>query len=520
MARPKITLPEPNWVDRLVNFVAPTVGLSRMTARAKQAVIRGYGQSFDATRDGKGKKERNVTGGAGDQHLDQKTLWEIREICYENDRNEALSSAVIDQATVNVIGPWGFAHYVRTSSPELNKQVERGFAKWLAEECDPAGEDHGWERIRRSYRSTKIAGDEHWQTDDYDRFSPPVFRTIEAPRILTPYERSPINSGAMMKVNGREMIHGITRDANGRPDYMFVADGIPLTANIAFADGKLMRADRIISLIRRRRESETRGRPIMTPVIRQIDDLSDLMTSERLALRLAAALGIFITTDDDPTALANYMSELYGEIDSNGDRLETLDPMSINYLKRGQEAKMLQAQRPQSEVQAFMRTIMRYVGLPLGMPYELFFLDFSEATLGTLRVALTTAQRRFRDEQFWLSTKLDRLYKWWLDVMLARGRYPRVSDIYEHEWGLPGWPSPQPLQDAQAARIAIEDSFGSRTIATRNLLGEDWQTVLQDLNREDKEVLKRANAAGYNIATDPGKQLPAANKKGATKHAA
>lgn len=526
--RPKIELPTPNWVDRLVNFIAPTRGLSRMQARAKQAVIRGYGQSFDATRDGKGKKDRKTTGGSGDQHLDQLTLWELREICYELDRNEALSSAVIDQATVNVIGPWGFAHYARTSSSELNARIERGFTKWLAEECDPSGEDHGWERIRRSYRSTKIAGDEFWQTDDYDRFSPPVFRTIEAPRILTPYESSPFNRSGMLKVNGREMVHGIARDGNGRPDRLFVADGIPLTGNCSQHDGKFMRGDRIISLIRKRRESESRGRPVMTPVIREIDDLDDLQTSERLALRSAAACGVFITTDDDPLALANWMSEVYGETDSNGDRIEVLDPFSINYTKRGQEAKMLQAQRPQMEVQAFMRMIMRYIGLPLGMPYEMFFLDFSQATLGTLRVALTTAQRRFRDEQFWLSTRLDRLYKWWLDVMLARGRYPRTSDIYEHEWGLPGWPSPQPLQDAQAAKVGIENGFMSRTIAARNL-GEDLPTIEADLLRELAAVLKRedetylawAKRSGYNIATDPAKQLPPGNKqKGAKRNAA
>ena len=538
MARPKITIPAPNVIDRIVNFVAPTAGLARMQARAKQAVIRGYSKSFEATREGKGKKKRDVTGGSGDQHLDQMTLWELREICYELDRNEALSSAVIDQATANIIGPWGFAHYVRTSSPELNARIERGFAKWLAEECDPTGEDHGWERIRRSFRASKIAGDEHWQTDDYDRFSPPVFRTLEAPRILTPYERMPLNGGTMMKVNGREMIHGITRDGDGRPQFMFVANGIPLTGNVAFGEGKLVRADRIISLIRRRRESETRGRPVMTPVIREIDDLDDLQTSERLALRTAAAWGIWVTTDDDPTSLANYMSDMYGETDANGDRMEVLDPASVTYGKRGQKAEMLQAQRPQMEVQAFMRMIMRYIGLPMGMPYELYFLDFSQATLGTLRVALSAAQRRFREEQFWLSTKLDKLYKWWLEVMLTRGRYPRTSDIYEHEWGLPGWPSPQPLQDAQAAKIGIEMGFGSRTIAARNT-GEDIPTIEADLARELRAVLARedqiflamAKRAGYNIATDPGKQLPAngssagntvslTQMKGAKKHAA
>lgn len=519
MPRKKITLPAPNLMDRLVNYFAPVHGLARMQARGKQAAIRGNLQSFGATRDGKGKVKRNAVGGEEDEHLDQRTLWELREICYDLDRNNGLSGSVIDQATVNAIGPWGFAHYARTSSPELNARIERGWATWLAKECDPAGQDHGWERLKRSYRSTKVAGDEHWQTDDYDRLSPPVFRIIEAPRILTPYERNTSASRRLTKVDGREMIHGIARNSNGGPQQIFVANRIPLNDVVAIDDGRFLPGDSIISLIRRRRESSTRGVPVMTPVIREFDDLADLMTSERLALRLAAALGIFIETDDDPTSLANHMSELYGETE-DGEQLETLDPMSINYMKKGQKANMLQAQRPRSEVQAFMRTIMRYVGLPLGLPYELFFLDFSQATLGTLRVALNTAQRRFRDEQFWFSTKLDRLYEWWIEVMVSRGRYPRRDDIFDHEWGLPGWPSPQPLQDANAAAVGILNRFSSRTIASRNL-GEDWETVRQDLEREDAAILEHANRNGLNVATDPGKQLPPGNQqKGASQHAA
>lgn len=520
MPNPKIKIPAPNAIDRLVNYIAPVWGLARMHARAKQAIIRGNGQSYAGTRDGKGKVTRKIGGGDEDEHLDQPTLHELREIAYDLDRNNGLSSSVIDQATVNAIGPWGYAHYARTSSPELNARVERGFATWLAKECDPSGEDHGWERLKRSYRQTKVAGDEFWQTDEYDRSVPPVFRIIEAPRVLSPYERNTRASNRLARVDGNDMTHGITRDGDGRIKHIFVADRIPLNDVVSFTDGKLLRGDRIISLIRRRRESQTRCPPVMTPVIREIDDLADLLTSERLALRLATAMGIFVETDDDPTSLANHMAELYGETDENGDRIETWDPASVNYMKRGQKPHLMQPQRPATEVQAFMRMIMRYIGLPLGLPYELFFLDFSQSTLGTLRVALNTAQRRFRDEQFWFSTKLDKLYEWWISVMVERGRYPRRSDIFEHEWGFPGWPSPQPLQDAKAAECGIVNRFSSRTIASRNL-GEDWETVRQDLEREDASILAHAKANGYNVATDPGKQLPPANEqKGAPNNAA
>lgn len=476
-------------------------------------------QSYAAVRQGKGKKDRTWLGGEEDEHLDERTLWELREIAFDLDRNNALSSSVIDQGTVNIIGPWGFAHYARTSSPELNARIEKGWAKWLAEECDPAKEDHGWEILKRSYRQTKVAGDEFWQTDDYDRLVPPVFRVIEAPRVLTPYERNTRASGRMSRVDGRDMIHGLTRDGNGALQKIFVANQIPLNDIVSVDQGRLIRGDRIIPLIRRRRGSATRCPPVMTPVIREYDDLDDLMTSERLALRLAAALGIFIETDEDPTSLAEHMALLYGETE-DGERLEQLDPMSINYMKRGQKATLLQAQRPRSEVQAFMRTVMRYVGLPMGLSYEMFFLDFSQTTLGVLRVALNIAQRRFRDEQFWFSTKLDRLYRWWLEVMVSRGRYPRRDDIFDHEWGLPGWPSPQPLQDAEAAAVGILNRFSSRTIAARNL-GEDWETVRQDLEREDVAILAHAKKSGFNVATDPSQQLPSADKqKGAPANAA
>ena len=111
--------------------------------------------------------------------------------------------------------------------------------------------------------------------------------------------------------------------------------------------------------------------------------------------------------------------------------------------------------------------VNRHIGLPFGFPYELVTLDFSQVNFASSRQLLNQAWRHFRVEQVHLSRKISEIYRWWLIRQMNLGRYRRSGvtrrAMLKHSWGFPGWPSPNPVQDAQAAELGILNAFESRT---------------------------------------------------------
>ena len=73
MARALKTKPKPNLVDKVVSYFNPGLGLKRIFQRQML-------DSYTATKPSRFKRDRETRGGSGDDHLNQLTLWELREI--------------------------------------------------------------------------------------------------------------------------------------------------------------------------------------------------------------------------------------------------------------------------------------------------------------------------------------------------------------------------------------------------------------------------------------------------------
>jgi capsid protein len=444
-----------NPLDPYVAEVSPQCNVHGWTAPSTGAI--GWGRSYEATRPSDFKRERPDLGGSGDKHLDHWTLWELRETSLALDRSNGLSYSAIDRGVENLLGQDGYELQAGTDSDLLNKEIERDWLNHLETVMDPAGQLHGWEYLEIFLRSALTQGDQAIQWDDDAADGEGQFQQIEASRILTP--------PGYRTFDGQEVIHGISKDRKGAPQWYWIANEIPLTQSISPQDGAIYPASEIDMFFSPRRISNSRGLPIMTPVIREYDDLDDLLMYERIGSKLASSMGYFIETDE-PDETADWMraaSDPSGQYQRNDRRVEQVGPGSVHYTKPGQTAKLLQGTRPSQDVQSFIRTIIKFIGLPLGLPYELLMLDCEKATLGTLRVTLQFAQRCFMRRQAKFGWFLSRIYRHWIANQVRRGKYPDRPDIARHAWDYPGWPSPQPVQDANADAIAIKQGSQSAT---------------------------------------------------------
>jgi lambda family phage portal protein len=450
------------------------------------------GNGYDAAKSDRLNRERSTFGGNGNEHLDAEALWELREKCRDLDRNSGLAIGVLDRITENVLGPSGFDLLPKTGRNKkgLNERIVDDWNDWLERYADSRGEFHGWELFQRSYRQADVDGDFFYQLDPNDWDGEGSIRGFEADRVLSPFDYS--SSEARAVVDGQPLINGVARTKKGEVAWYFVTDESPSTYHVRRDEGQLIRAADVVHIYDPRRHSQNRSEPRLAPVIRDLDDLDDLLMYERVAAKVLAAQA-YIVKSATPDAMADAMHS--ADDSSGGNRTQEVVPGLINYIGHDDEFASAPGNRPGNNFGEFVRLLNRYVGLPIGLPVELILLDFSEVNFASSRQLLNQAQRRFKREQVRIGRHISRVYRWWLSRRVARGVYDRGNAkaiesgaIFRHEWGFPGWPSPNPLQDAQASAVALEWEFGSRTNINR-AHGVKQDDIFDDLDRERDRVV-------------------------------
>lgn len=442
------------------------------------------GMSYEGVRPHRLKRERQNLGGSGDKHLDRYTLFEFQQIALEMDRNNGLSCRLFDAAIENICGDVGFTLASLADGDELQARIERDWWEWLSNVCDPAQELHGVQRFANIELSKHQLGGSFIQWDDLGGDGEGQFRLIEGTRCVTPVDSTRKLS---TDISGYKIVNGIARDSNKAALYYWFADDEPENAAVLSKDGRSYPAKDIIHYYTPRRESLTRGLPVTAAVVNDYDNVDDVLYYESVALKASAACSINIETNQ-PGDVAEWMRQLANQGDANysaTDRIEEWVPGSVTYTKPGETPKVLQSTRPAQEVQEFIVKLIRKVGLPLAVPYEWLMLDFSRLNLGTLRVVLQVIQRAWKKHQFNHGCVLSKIFRKWIERQIANRRYPDRPDVRQHAWNTPTWPSPQPVQDATANKIAIEGGWGSHEDAAAQN-GKDIERVLAQRERYAK----------------------------------
>jgi len=476
MPRPEVKM---NLLDRFVSYLDPVRGLNRIQTRAMLS-------SFEAANKSRLNRDRSnkQNGGSGDDHIDRMTLWDLRETARDLDRNNGLAMAIIDRVIENVYGPYGFELRPKTPDEDLNQRIKEDFRNWFHYEFDARREFNGWEVMRTVYRSELRDGDFFLQ---YRHEGNGSVMGFEGERVINP------NGAKEGKIGGLKATNGIAKK-DGVKKYLWVANENPKHPYVSEKDGKAIKADHVVQFYNPRRYSQGRGLPVCTPLIREIDDIDDLLLFERIAAKKAASNNMVITTEN-PVGASEWMKTEYQNRNgsNNGEPLEELDPMGVNYLRVGESIEYIASNHPNNTFESFIMLLNRYVGLPLGLPLELVLLDFSKVNFASSRQLLNQAQRRFEINQDQEGFKIFQIYRMWLDHRLDRGDYDRgkMGDYpYAHNWAYPGWPSPNPLQDAQACALAIQYAFGSRTDWNRKR-GISQERIEQELERETQQLVER-----------------------------
>ena len=260
----------------------------------------------------------------------------------------------------------------------------------------------------------------------------------------------------------------------------------------------------------------------MSPAISRFNDLDEYIEAELVSARVAACLSVFVRKADPmgaATAMSNYNTE------ADGARIEEVEPGVINYLNIGEDIQVVDPKRNDS-MGTFVESILRTVGMSVGLPYELLVKDFSKTNYSSARAALLEARRQFDYYRCWIAEKFCQpIYEMVIEEAYLRGELPITQRQFETKrhiltkatWIGTPWGQIDEVKETQAAILRIDSGMSSYADEMVGQ-GKDWKDVFAqkarenemaeelDLNLITKTSLSKGGRQEANIAADEAEE--------------
>jgi len=288
-----------NILDRAIQTVAPVWAAQRLQARVGHTLLAGMGGYKGASRSTRTLADWNPMGGDADAQI-LGDLSMLRERSRDLERNEPIAGGAINTAVSNVVGT-GLSMQSRVDADALGLSADeadawqsdtmRKYELWACSVwADITLKQPLYQQQGLAFRSVCAAGD-HVVLLTRNTASPlPVklsLQHIEADRLCNK-DRAPDRDG---------LVAGVQMDERGAPRQYHFASANPdrragvaalkqLTWTIVDAWGKASGRRNVLHLFERTRAGQTRGVPMLAPVIEPLKQLGRYTDAE-----LTAAIG-------------------------------------------------------------------------------------------------------------------------------------------------------------------------------------------------------------------------------------
>ncbi len=329
-----------------------------------------------------------------------------------------------------------------------------------------------------------------WIPDARSTFGTRI-QVIESDRLGNPLGR----------VDTKHLRSGIEIDDYGRPLAYWIRKGHPGDAYIGYiADAmqwEQISAEtswgrkRVIHVHEKERTGQSRGKPILAPVLQQFKMLDHYQRTELQAAIVNALVAMTIETPLDSQTVAQMFGgdledpRFQAYLAAKNEYRVALKGGAVLPLFPGDKAQPFTPARPASQYGAFVEVVLRHIGAALGLPYELLLKDFSKTNYSSARAALLEAWRFFNGRRHWLTTYwCTPVYELVLEEAVNAGII-EAPGFYENRYAYSkclwvgdgrGWIDP--VKEAQAAKIRMDNNLSTleRECAEQGL---DWEEVLE-----------------------------------------
>jgi len=411
-------------------------------------------------------------------------------------RNDPVANAVIDTFMTSVIGA---GLQVQSSI----KASDLGISEEKATKIREKAEDifNGWKRYadkanilnfdefqRLAFSKILIDGEAiiipTWNEADWRPYGR-CLQMVESEELDTNWTPDP------------QTVNGITFDGDGSPTKYWLkiykkrefggkySELRPHSVQARDSKGRPM----VLHIFESQRPNQTRGIPKLAPLLDKFEELGEYLEAELVSARVSACLSVFIQKTDPITAAQAMMSDTeYG----TGDRIQDIEPGVINYLAPGESINVVDPKRNES-LGTFVESILRIIGMSIGMPYELLVKDFSKTNYSSARAALLEARRQFAYYRKWFAEKFCQpIYEMVLEEAYLRGELPitrlqyetKFNYIKEATWIGSPWGQIDERAETEAAMMRINAGLSTYAIELATT-GKEWQDVFAQRRHED-----------------------------------
>jgi lambda family phage portal protein len=406
----------------------------------------------------------------------------------------------------NVVGAGiGMQGQVKTLNSKLDKRVnddiEAAWEEWtINSRCHTGGILH-FADIERMAMGQIFETGEIFVRKHYRKFGdssiPFGLEIIEPERVIDEFMPSALTPGATVRF-------GVESDEFRRPIAYWIRKLHPgeIRYSAQETDGiERIPADQISHLKITERWPQTRGEPWLHAVIRKLNDVDGYSEAEIIGARAAACYMATIETEQD-----------FGDAtqEAPNTREITLEPGIVERLNPREKLNFINPNRPNSQIDPFMRLMLREIAAGTGVSYESLSRDYSQSNYSSSRLALLDDRDLWRVLQLWFirNFRIPLHREWLQQAVLARA----LSSISTENYALDapkysavrfkprGWTWIDPEGEIAAAKDAIKAGFTTNTeVVALTGGGRDIEDIL-DERRNELDLMREK---GLIFDTDP-----------------
>lgn len=310
----------------------------------------------------------------------------------------------------------------------------------------------------------------------------------------------------------QQIRQGIIVNAWGRPTGYKVYKNHPASFTGFNTDFKTISADNMLHLAQRKRLHQLRGISLIHGVITRLSDIKDYEESERVAARIAAALGFYIRRGD-----AQSLDDSCEFSEPGGERFYNIAPgMIYDELKPGEDLGMVESNRPNVHLYEFRNGQMRAVAAGTRGSYSSIARDYN-GTYSSQRQELVESFEGYNVLQQWFVGQHSRpVYRAWLAMALLSGiEIPPDVDrksLYNALYLGPVMPWIDPVKEAQAWKANVRGGASTEAEWAR-ARGKNPQEVKRQRLRETEYNREHGLVFDSDAANDKGVVLDATSRE-------
>lgn len=517
----------PTTLDRAIAAVLPGYAARRLAARGTLAML---GGGYTGARTDR-RQTKNWAPRTGDADADTiGDLTRLRVRSRDLIRNDPIAAGAINQQVSAVVGlglrpspaiDAALAGVDEATAEAFAADILRLWRSWAgAFWCDTTLVSPFAAIEAQALRSVLESGDVLAILRSTPRPGAPWrlnIELVEADRLDNP---TAVADGGRSRAHGnRRIVEGVELDDDGAPVAYHVRRFHPGTARRANTEtvrvpliGAASGTRQAVHVYDRLRPGQTRGVPLLAPVMEPLRVLGEYSDAELMAAVVSAFFTVFVTSEDG-AGLGNMAPTAEtGTAEAGRDAAtHKLGHGAIVDLAPGERVETANPGRPNAEFAPFEMAMVRRIGMALGVPYEVLVGHY-QASYSASRAALLDAWRMWRQRRAWLAARFHTpVWRAFVTEAVASGRIaaPGFFDdaLVRHAWCGVEWigdapPQIDPVKEVDAAVARIDGHLSTIERETVALTGGDWEANARQRQRERVAFAGAAPARTPARATD------------------